>query len=159
MTSISARTLTRVRPQVGVATTSSWRNDAACLGSDPDLFGDPEWERPSVKVNRIAYAKGVCNGTDSRPSCPVKAKCLAHATEHREQGVWGGTDDDQRKAMRPPEPATEPGSACGPQVGKDSGYQRHRRAHEPACAACQLAARTSRRNQDRARRARLADAA
>lgn len=32
--------------------------------------------------------------------CPVKTPCLDYAIEHHEQGVWGGTHEDQRAKMR-----------------------------------------------------------
>lgn len=39
-------------------------------------------------------ARRVCD------ACPVTAECLAWALEHGETGVWGGTSDAQRRAMR-----------------------------------------------------------
>lgn len=60
-----------------------WHGDAACRDM-PDFFDGP-----------VVAAKKVCNG------CPVVEECLADAMEHPWlQGVWGGTSERQRLAMR-----------------------------------------------------------
>lgn len=33
-------------------------------------------------------------------SCPVRPDCLAEALDHNEVGVWGGTTENQRRAMK-----------------------------------------------------------
>jgi WhiB family redox-sensing transcriptional regulator len=91
---ISARTLTRVRPQVGVAAVHGWQWRAECRMADPALFYPPEFERPSVKTRRVAEAMAVC------ARCDVRADCLTYAVVNREQGIWGGTTDEQRRIMR-----------------------------------------------------------
>lgn len=41
-----------------------------------------------------AFAKDIC------ATCPVRTECLTFALEHREEwGVWGGLDEDERKAL------------------------------------------------------------
>ncbi len=70
-----------------------WRQDAACRDIDPNLFfpvgvtGDA--------VEQIATAKDICSG------CPVRLECLDFAiTSNQEFGVWGGTSEDERRALR-----------------------------------------------------------
>ncbi len=69
-----------------------WQTQAACLGSDPDLFfaTDPADQ---------AAARRVCGG------CPVATECLDHALTHShgradDFGIWGGTDAAQRHKLR-----------------------------------------------------------
>lgn len=66
----------------------SWRDGpAACAGMDPDLFFP-------VAVGADAAAKDVC------ATCPLIGPCLDHALRFDERGVWGGTNEDERKALR-----------------------------------------------------------
>lgn len=68
--------------------------DAACKSADPDLFFGPEPEFVTARRERVAKAKAVCAG------CPERLACLAWALDTRESyGVWGGTDEDERRAM------------------------------------------------------------
>lgn len=66
----------------------------ACKGMDPGLFVGPDGEERADREAREVEAKAVCR------SCPLIAECLAHALANREFGVWGGTSDDDRKAIR-----------------------------------------------------------
>lgn len=65
----------------------AWHAAAACR-EHPEL----EWV-PSPKANTSAH-KAVC------AACLVRAECLDHALEGNERGVWGGTDERDRRAMR-----------------------------------------------------------
>lgn len=72
--------------------TQEWRQRAACrLVPDGQRWifwpgkGDPQ---------AIAAARTVCS------SCPVATDCVAHAVAAGEHGVWGGTTDKDRQAMR-----------------------------------------------------------
>ena len=72
---------------------TSWREWAACRSYDPEFFF------PIGKTGRaiaeIQRAKAVC------AACPVRAECLAFALEtHQDYGIWGGCDDDERRALR-----------------------------------------------------------
>jgi len=69
-----------------------WRNHAECLGHDPELFfPDNRYNHGAIQT---ALAKGVC-----RP-CPVRAACAQWALDTRQaHGVWGGLDEDQRRAI------------------------------------------------------------
>lgn len=64
-----------------------WMQDALCAQTDPELFF------PELGGSTHA-AKAIC------AKCPVRAACLAFAVEHVEYGVWGGTSDKQRTALR-----------------------------------------------------------
>ena len=68
--------------------TMTWREHAACLGADTDLWYPERGER-------TAEAKAVC------AACPVRAECLAFALDNGEKfGVWGGKSERQRRRMR-----------------------------------------------------------
>lgn len=65
---------------------ADWRARGACRTQDPDqLF---------VRGAAQHQAKIVCM------PCPVRAKCLAEALDHRiEFGVWGGMTERERRAL------------------------------------------------------------
>lgn len=44
--------------------------------------------------------------------CLVRAECLDYALDHGERGIWGGTNDEERRAMRPPLPVAVRCSTC-----------------------------------------------
>ncbi len=71
---------------------SDWRDDGACRGKDPELFFPVGVTGPAAK--QIARAKRVCQG------CVVRRRCLAWALDTGQQGVWGGTTDAERRAVR-----------------------------------------------------------
>jgi WhiB family transcriptional regulator, redox-sensing transcriptional regulator len=71
-----------------------WQDAAACRGRDVVLFYGYEGERGPEKAAREVRAKAVC------ASCPVAAECLAHATAHREHGIWAGETEDERAARK-----------------------------------------------------------
>lgn len=64
----------------------TWREDAACANTDPELFfpdsgGDPH------------PAKRICG------TCPVARPCFESAMDAGEWGVWGGTTDHERRRI------------------------------------------------------------
>lgn len=66
-----------------------WMADALCAETDPDAFF-PE------QGASVAAAKAVC------ARCLLQAKCLDYALANGERfGVWGGTSEKDRQAMRP----------------------------------------------------------
>jgi len=70
-----------------------WRDAAACLNADPDLFF-PIGSNGAVQA-QIRAVKAVCEG------CPVKERCLQFALEtNQEAGVWGGLEENERRAVR-----------------------------------------------------------
>lgn len=73
----------------------NWRETAACRDADPDLFFPLGPAGPALV--RVEEAKRVCR------ACPVQAPCLAWALDHGVgSGVWGGTTEDERRALRRP---------------------------------------------------------
>lgn len=59
----------------GSRTVSSWRDQAECQGTDPELFFPVGTTGPPIE--QADRAKAVCR------LCPVKAQCLAFATNCR----------------------------------------------------------------------------
>lgn len=71
----------------------TWRSMAICKGTDPDLFF-PVGTTGQALV-QIARAKEVCG------ECPVQGPCLDYAIEtNQDSGIWGGLDEEQRRAIR-----------------------------------------------------------
>lgn len=65
-----------------------WRKQAACKGTDPELFfptrGEPTED-----------AKAICG------RCPVRVDCLEYALDNREMyGLWGGESERSRRRLR-----------------------------------------------------------
>lgn len=70
-----------------------WRDRALCLDEDPELFFPIGTTGPAT--TQIDQAKIVCQ------RCPVMQDCLSWALETgQETGVWGGTSQDERRALR-----------------------------------------------------------
>lgn len=70
-----------------------WRQEAACLDEDPELFFPVGNTGPALL--QVQEAKAVC------ATCPVTTQCLDWALDnHQDAGVWGGTGEDERRAMR-----------------------------------------------------------
>jgi WhiB family redox-sensing transcriptional regulator len=70
-----------------------WRNQAACLDEDPDLFFSVA--STSLAAVQVAQAKAVCG------RCEVAPACLRWAMQtHQDAGVWGGMSEDERRALR-----------------------------------------------------------
>jgi hypothetical protein len=63
-----------------------WSKLAICAGENPDTFfpsnGDPG-----------TRARHIC------AHCPVRRDCAQYATEADEFGIWGGLDQEQRRAL------------------------------------------------------------
>ena len=71
----------------------NWRDDAACRLADPDLFFPIGTTGPALR--QIDQAKRICQ------ACQARTPCLAWALEHGvASGVWGGTTDEERRAIR-----------------------------------------------------------
>ncbi len=69
---------------------AEWRADAACAGSENDLFF-PAGEDESM----AAAAKAVC------AACPVQELCLQYAlVTNQTEGVWGGLTGPERRRLR-----------------------------------------------------------
>jgi WhiB family redox-sensing transcriptional regulator len=72
---------------------TDWMADAACRGTDPDLFF-PDIENKSV-TTLVKTAKLICHG------CPVSLPCLAWSIDGvQEFGIWGGRTDAERRQLK-----------------------------------------------------------
>lgn len=86
-----AETTTAPSPS-GAPSQDDWRARARCAEESPDLFF-PIGSSPYA-ARQAAEAKRVC------ARCPVEDACLAWALEHSPvEGVFGGTDPDERRSM------------------------------------------------------------
>lgn len=74
-------------------TQQDWMSDAAC-GGQTEHFFPPHGEQAEARAAREARAAAICR------TCPVILDCRSYARRHREQGFWGGENDDQRLEAR-----------------------------------------------------------
>ncbi|CAM5306111.1 Transcriptional regulator WhiB OS=Streptomyces tendae OX=1932 GN=whiB PE=3 SV=1 [Streptomyces tendae] len=71
----------------------NWREHAACRTEDPDLFFPIGTTGPAAL--QTEQAKAVCR------TCPVQGQCLRWALDTGQTiGVWGGTDELERRALK-----------------------------------------------------------
>jgi WhiB family redox-sensing transcriptional regulator len=71
-----------------------WRDRAACLTEDPELFF-PVGTTSDEDIYKIIDAKAICT------RCEVRTKCLAWALENgMSHGIWGGMTEDERRALK-----------------------------------------------------------
>ena len=70
-----------------------WRSAAACGNVDSALFFPAGTTGAAAK--EVNEAKAVC------ATCSVRSPCLQFAlTTNQEFGVWGGSDEKERRALR-----------------------------------------------------------
>jgi WhiB family redox-sensing transcriptional regulator len=70
-----------------------WRDQAACLTEDPELFF--VFGTTSLALRQIDQAKAVCR------RCAVIDTCLTWAVDSRQDaGVWGGMSEDERRTLK-----------------------------------------------------------
>lgn len=70
-----------------------WRDQAACLTVDPELFFPVGNTGPAL--TQIEEAKAVC------ATCQVVDVCLKWALDNNQDaGVWGGTSEDERRSLK-----------------------------------------------------------
>ncbi|MBB1258303.1 WhiB family transcriptional regulator [Streptomyces alkaliterrae] len=75
-----------------MTTTRDWRTRAVCREDDPELFfpiGDK-----GFALLQAEEAKSVCR------RCPVQDECLDSALATNAEGVWGGTTEAERRAIK-----------------------------------------------------------
>ncbi|MFF8939218.1 WhiB family transcriptional regulator [Streptomyces paradoxus] len=75
-----------------VSTAASERPRPACAGEDPELFFPVGTTGPALV--QIEEAKSVCR------RCPLSESCLEAALQRNELGVWGGTDENERRRIK-----------------------------------------------------------
>lgn len=117
-----------------------WTDRAICHGADPELFfpigGTPD------------DALAICG------LCPVRSECLEEALAKGHQGIWGGTDEEERRRLRRPptaQEAPEGSKACTTcdEVKPLTDFYTDQRAsdgRQGRCKACHLAAVMARGN-------------
>ncbi|MFG3136061.1 WhiB family transcriptional regulator [Streptomyces sp. NPDC048211] len=67
--------------------TKSWRDDALCRQTDPDLFM-PEVGGTTTPAKRVCMA------------CPVRRQCLNYAVDAEERwGIWGGLGQQELRRL------------------------------------------------------------
>lgn len=73
--------------------THAWRDRAACLGADPELFFPITVTGPLHEAS-VSAARGICQG------CVVVNDCLAFAlAEGIDDGIWAATTPEERRRM------------------------------------------------------------
>jgi WhiB family redox-sensing transcriptional regulator len=70
-----------------------WMDLAQCKGETHHFFA-PHGEQAEAREVREAIARAICH------SCDVMLECREYARRNREQGFWGGENDDDRVAAR-----------------------------------------------------------
>jgi WhiB family transcriptional regulator, redox-sensing transcriptional regulator len=71
---------------------AGWMPRGACQGEDPELFFPIAANGQALA--QVIAAKAVCF------RCAVRAACLAYALATGQAGIWGGTTQEERHAMR-----------------------------------------------------------
>lgn len=112
----------------------------ADLWHDVEHVGKGIYETKSARNAHIREAKEVC------ATCPVKAACLAAATDD-DHGIWGGLTREERRVKPKTAPKPKPKPRTPQPCGTKAAYQRHRYKGEPACDACRKAIRAASKAQ------------
>ena len=71
---------------------SGWMPRSACRGEDPEPFFPIA--AVGAALQQVITAKAVCF------RCAVRAACLSYALVTGQAGIWGGTTQEERHAMR-----------------------------------------------------------
>ena len=115
-------------------------NCAGTNGRYDELFFAyvPGTGKPIPQYSRAAIdaAKAIC-----RDNCPIINECLQHALTNNEHGVWGGTDEKERAAIkrRATRKKANTPQACGDKAGTRAGARSHTNAGERQCTECRTA--------------------
>lgn len=70
-----------------------WRERAACLGVDAEIFFPVNTAGPIAAAD-LRAAKAVC------ARCPVRRQCLSWAMSMNVVGIWGGLSEHERRRLR-----------------------------------------------------------
>ena len=70
-----------------------WMSLAACKGQTQWFFA-PHGEQADARERREAVAMTICRG------CDAMLECRDYARRNREQGFWGGENDEERIIAR-----------------------------------------------------------
>ncbi len=72
---------------------TSWRVNASCCDTDPDLFFPIGTTGQAIE--QINQAISVCMG------CPAQLQCLEFALRtNQDTGIWGATSEETRRHLR-----------------------------------------------------------
>jgi WhiB family redox-sensing transcriptional regulator len=78
-----------------------WMDNASCRGLYNVMHVDPDLS-PFDRARARDYAKGICFG------CPVRLECVEHGVREGEKdGIYGGLDEAQRRAISKLHPDVE----------------------------------------------------
>jgi len=126
----------------------TWRDRAACLGSEYELFFPVGISRKAL--HQTEDAKTVCY------TCPVIEACGQWALDvHEDHGVWGGMSEDERR------PLTGRKIRIHTRHGTPAGARAHSRAGQALCPPClkaQNLANTLRKEREYTSRGKVAPA-
>jgi WhiB family transcriptional regulator, redox-sensing transcriptional regulator len=78
-----------------------WTSRCACQSEDPELFFPVTTY--GAALHQVNAAKAVCR------ACAVRAACLSFSLQTSQDGVWGGTTPQERRALRRPKALTRHG--------------------------------------------------
>jgi WhiB family redox-sensing transcriptional regulator len=81
-----------MQPSQFSGTSPGWMPRGACQGQDPELFFPIAATGPALA--QVIAAKAVCF------RCAVRAACLSYALATGQAGIWGGTTQEERHALR-----------------------------------------------------------
>ena len=99
---------------------------AKCATGNLERDADDSKWFPGVGQSAAA-SRAICR------TCPVISECAAYAIENNLEGVWGGTTDRERSALRSAPKRRAPEEYTH---GTQHGYQRHKLFGEEPCAEC-----------------------
>lgn len=123
---IHRRSQTRA-PSPDLERPTDWRDQAACLGVDPEVFhpiGD-SWTHHQADAD---IAKAICR------QCPVVDECLEWAIGHGDKyAIAGGLTPAERAALK------RKGRRRPATCGTPAGYYRHLREQSATCQKCREA--------------------
>jgi WhiB family redox-sensing transcriptional regulator len=69
-----------------------WMSRGACQREDPELFFPVTTHGAALR--QVNAAKAVCR------ACAVRAACLSFGLQTSQDGIWGGTTPEERRALR-----------------------------------------------------------
>jgi WhiB family transcriptional regulator, redox-sensing transcriptional regulator len=81
-----------VLPLAGPRSSRGWVSQSACQREDPELFFPAM--AAGAAARQVSEAKAICC------RCVVRASCLSYALMTAQDGIWGGTTPEERRAMR-----------------------------------------------------------
>lgn len=107
-----------------VADFADWRELAACLSENPELFFPISGTGRGLL--QAVRAKAVCGG------CPVRQRCLDYALDTRQAyGIWGGLGEEERVSVRAALSRRDRGQARPRFADRAADCNRDQTRHQP----------------------------